>query len=71
MGYYRLTYILETTRSILSRLGDARDVGISVFHRRKPASRIRLRIGAVRQVPVMPLQRVLARKFIMAATTFP
>jgi len=70
MGY-RLTYIIGTTQSILSRLDLASHVEILMLHRRKPASHIRLRIGAIRQILVMSLQCVLARELITAATTFP
>jgi hypothetical protein len=67
---YRLQRTLETMRPILGHLVLASNVGLRP-NRRRPASPIRLHIGAVWPVFAMPLQGVLARELIMAATTLP
>lgn len=66
-----IVYIPETTRPILGHFDLASIVGALKFHRRRPASRIRIRVGAIRYVLVVSLQGVLARELIMAAMTLP
>jgi hypothetical protein len=63
-----IVYILETTRPILGHFDLA---GTLKFHRRRPAPRIRIRIGAIRHILVVSLQSVFARELIMAAMTLP
>jgi hypothetical protein len=64
-------WVLSTYLRQSRPLNLASNVGTLRLYRRSPASRRRLRIGAIRHVLVMPLQGVLARELIMAATTLP
>jgi hypothetical protein len=61
-------YILLTG---LCQFDLASNVGTLRLHRRRPAFRRHLYIGAIRHVLVMSFQGVLARELIMAAATLP